>query len=136
MSVTEGNLEWRAMDNKGEMRELSLAIQLDTFTIEEYEPKLVVIESETGRMLPADRPESYMYEGIGKTTQLAGVTIEILDYYPDAVIFRDSTFSNVVPMKMQGAISALKVKATKPGMDSVERLGNKWVICYSQPPYS
>lgn len=118
MSVTEGNLEWRAMDNKGEMRELSLAIQLDTFTIEEYEPKLVVIESETGRMLPADRPESYMYEGIGKTTQLAGVTIEILDYYPDAVIFRDSTFSNVVPMKMEGATSALKVKATKPGMDN------------------
>lgn len=118
MSVSEGNVEWRAMNNKEEIRELNLAIQLDTFTIEEYEPKLVVIESETGRMLPAARPESYMYEGIGKTTQLAGVTVEILDYYPDAVIFRDSTFSNVAPMKMDGATSAIKVKATKPGLDN------------------
>src|SRR5690554_1394082 len=118
MSVTEGNLEWRAMDSKGELRELNLAIQLDTFTIEEYEPKLVVIESETGKMLPAARPESYMYEGIGKTTQLAGLTVEILDYYPDAVIFRDSTFSNVVPMKMDGATSAIKVIATKTGLDN------------------
>ena len=117
MSVTEGNLEWRALNSKGEMKELNLAIQLDTFTIEQYDPKLVVIESETGRMLPEARPESYMFEGIGKTAQLAGLTLEILDYYPDAVIFKDSTFSNVVPMKMEGATTAIKVKVSRPGMD-------------------
>ena len=117
MSVTEGNLEWRALNSKGEMKELNLAIQLDTFTIEQYYPKLVVIESETGRMLPEARPESYMYEGVGKTVQLAGINIEILDYYPNAIIFKDSTFSNVVPMKMDGATTAIKIKATKPGLD-------------------
>ena len=117
MSVTEGNLEWRALNSKGEMKELNLAIQLDTFTIEQYDPKLVVIESETGRMLPEARPESYMFEGIGKTAQLAGLTLEILDYYPDAVIFKDSTFSNVVPMKMEGATTAIKVEVSRPGMD-------------------
>ena len=117
MSVTEGNLEWRALNSKGEMKELNLAIQLDTFTIEQYDPKLVVIESETGRMLPEARPESYMFEGIGITAQLAGLTLEILDYYPDAVIFKDSTFSNVVPMKMEGATTAIKVEVSRPGMD-------------------
>lgn len=121
MSVDEGNIEWRAMDNKGGVKELSLAIQLDTFIIEEYEPKLVVIENETGRMLPASRPESYMFEGVGKTIQLAGLTLEILDYIPDAVIFRDSTFSNVVSMKMDGATTAVKVRALKPDTEeSVE----------------
>ena len=118
MTVQEGNVEWRALDNQNDIKELSLAIQLDTFIIEEYEPKLVVIEDETGRMLPAERPESYMVEEIGKTTTLAGITIEILDYIPDAVIFRDSTFSNVVPMKMSGATAAVKVKASKPGIDT------------------
>ncbi len=118
MTVQEGNVEWRALDNKNDIKELNLAIQLDTFIIEEYQPKLVVIEGETGRMLPAERPVSYMVEETGKTTTLAGITIEILDYIPDAVIFRDSTFSNVVPMKMDGATAAVKVKASKPGMDT------------------
>lgn len=46
MSVNEGEVEWRASNQSGEIKELSLAIQLDTFLIEEYSP-LVLIESET-----------------------------------------------------------------------------------------
>lgn len=116
MTIREGQVEWRGNLKTGEIKELPLAIQLDTFMIEEYEPKLVIIENETGKMLPASRPESYMFEGIGKTTQLAGVTLEITDYLPHAAIFRDSTFMNVVPMMMEGATTAIKVKADKPGL--------------------
>ena len=117
MAVQEGNVEWRATDKKGEIKELNIALQLDTFMIEEYEPKLVVIETETGRMLPADKPDSYMFEGVGKTTHLAGLSLEIIDYLPNAAVFRDSTFSNIVPMIMDGATTAIKLKASKPGMD-------------------
>ena len=117
MTVQEGQVEWRGTTWGGEIKELSVALQLDTFLIDEYEPKLVVIETETGRMLPEARPESYMFEGIGKTTRLAGVDVEILDYLPHAAIFRDTTFLNVVPMMMEGATTAIKVRATKPGME-------------------
>ena len=117
MNVREGEVEWRGTGKMGEIKELPVAIQLDTFMIEEYEPKLVIIETETGRMLPASRPESYMFEGVGKTTRLAGVTLEITDYLPHAAIFRDSTFMNVVPMIMEGATTAIKIKAEKPGLD-------------------
>ncbi|SEA35336.1 respiratory nitrite reductase specific cytochrome c biogenesis protein NrfK /respiratory nitrite reductase specific cytochrome c biogenesis protein NrfL [Porphyromonadaceae bacterium NLAE-zl-C104] len=116
MTIQEGQVEWRGNLKTGEIKELPLAIQLDTFMIEEYEPKLVIIENGTGKMLPASRPESYMFEGIGKATQLAGVTLEITDYLPHAAIFRDSTFMNVVPMMMEGATTAIKVKADKPGL--------------------
>lgn len=116
MSIQEGEVEWRGVLKTGEIKELAVAIQLDTFMIEEYEPKLVIIENETGKMLPASRPESYMFEGVGKTTSLAGVTLEITDYLPHAAIFRDSTFMNVVPMMMEGSTTALKVKADKPGL--------------------
>lgn len=116
MSVQEGQVEWRGTGKTGEIKELPVAIQLDTFMIEEYEPKLVIIENETGKMLPASRPESYMFEGVGKTTQLADVTLEITDYLPHAAIFRDSTFMNVVPMMMEGSTTAIKVKADKPGL--------------------
>ncbi|MEA5128050.1 MAG: cytochrome c biogenesis protein ResB [Proteiniphilum sp.] len=116
MTIQEGQVEWRGSLQTGEIKELPLAIQLDTFMIEEYEPKLVIVENETGKMLPASRPESYMFEGVGKTTQLAGVTLTITDYLPHAAIFRDSTFMNVVPMMMEGATTALKVKVNKPGL--------------------
>lgn len=116
MSVQEGQVEWRGITWSGEVKELPVAIQLDTFMIDEYEPKLVVIETATGKMLPESRPESYMFEGKGKTTQLAGTTIEILDYLPHAAIFRDSTFLNVVPMMMEGATTAIKARVSKPGM--------------------
>ena len=116
MTIREAEVEWRGNLKTGEIKELPLAIQLDTFMIEEYEPKLVIIENGTGKMLPASRPESYMFEGIGKSTQLAGVTLEITDYLPHAAIFRDSTFMNVVPMMMEGATTAIKVKADKPGL--------------------
>ena len=116
MSVQEGAVEWRSNNSSGETMELSLAIQLDSFLIEEYPPKLVIIEHETGKMLPASRPGSYMFDGVGKTTQLAGYRVEIIEYLPHAAVFRDSSFTNVVPMMMEGAAEAIRVKVSKPGL--------------------
>ena len=129
MTVQEGHVEWRAQSTSGDIRELPIAIQLDTFMIDQYEPKLVVIDNRSGKILPATRPQSYMFEGIGKTTQLAGLTLEITDYLPNAAIFRDSTFANVVPMKMDGATNAIKVRVTKPGQS--EQPVEGWVTCGS-----
>lgn len=116
MTVAEGNTEWRAQDASGNIRELPVAIELDTFKIEEYPPKLVVIDNRTGKILPENRPGSYMFEAIGKTTQLNGNTIELLEYIPQAAIVRDSVFTNVVPMPMDGAATALKVRVTNPSL--------------------
>ena len=115
MSVKEGTVEWRSNNNEGEIKELPLAIQLDSFHIEAYPPKLVFIENETGRMLPEARPVSYQFEGVGKTVQLAGYSVEIIDYLAHAALFKDSVFTNVVPMMMEGATTAIKVKVSKSG---------------------
>src|SRR5690554_3922504 len=115
MSVQEGAVEWRSNNSSGETMELSLAIQLDSFLIEEYPPKLVIIEHETGRMLPEARPVSYQFEGVGKTVQLAGYSVEIIDYLAHAALFKDSVFTNVVPMMMEGATTAIKVKVNQSG---------------------
>lgn len=116
MTVREGTVEWRATDQLGQVHELPIAIELDTFMIEEYPPKLVIIDNQTGKILPADRPETYMFDGVGKTTTLAGNTIEILDYISDAAIVRDSSFVNFVPMPMPGSTSALKVKVVNSSL--------------------
>lgn len=117
MSVSEGQVEWRGSDRSGRIRDLSIAVQLDSFKIEEYEPRLVVIETANGRMLPISKPDNYMFEKVGKTIQLAGFTVEITDYLPNAAIFTDSTFMNIVPMKMDGAATAIKARVTKSGSE-------------------
>ncbi len=112
MNVKEGQVEWRAMDLLGEVHELPIAIELDTFKIEEYLPKLVVINNQTGKILPDGRPESYMYEEIGGKTTLAGYSIEVLDYLPSAAVVQDSTQANVVPFYMEGASTALQIRVS------------------------
>ncbi len=116
MTVVEGNTEWRAHDALGNLKELPVAIELDTFIIEEYPPKLVVIDNRTGKILPVNRPESYMFERLGKSTQLNGNTVEVLAYIPQAAVVRDSSFTSVVPMLMDGAATALKVRVTNPSL--------------------
>lgn len=124
MTVAQGTVEWRAQDALGTVHELPIAIELDTFKIEEYPPKLVIIDNHSGKILPANRPESYMFESVGKTVQLAGHTIEILEYISQAAVVRDSAHTSVVPMPMDGAATALKVRVTAP---SLQEPAEGWV---------
>ena len=41
--------EWRATNDKNEVVELPLALELNQFSIDEYPPKLMIIDSETGK---------------------------------------------------------------------------------------
>lgn len=116
MTVKEGNVEWRALDRTGGLRELPVAIELDTFTIEEYPPKLVVIDTHSGKMLPEKQPENYVYGGVGEKTALNGNHIEILEYLPQAGMVQDSNFVNFVPYFTEGATTALKIRVTNPNL--------------------
>lgn len=50
------------MNEHGKLIELSLAIELKDFTIDEYPPKLMLIDNETGRTLPEKAPEHLLLE--------------------------------------------------------------------------
>lgn len=69
--------EYRATDDNGKVHELDVAIQLNHFAIEEYPPKLLLIDNETGAVLTTpegeniapleldiDGEHSYNYNGI------------------------------------------------------------------------
>ena len=62
MTVPLENPEWRASDEKNEMIELPLAIELRSFTIDEYPPKLMLIDNETGGVLPEKSPVHFLLE--------------------------------------------------------------------------
>lgn len=116
MTVSEGNIEWRAQDHFQKTVELPIAIQLDTFMIEEYPPKLMLVDLVSGKGLPENKPAAYLVEGEGKTTQLMGYTIDILSYLPNAAILRDSTNSYAVAYHSEGNAHAVKVRVSHEDM--------------------
>ena len=118
MSVSEGNVEWRAHNEMQNIVELPIAIQLDTFMIEEYPPKLMLVDLESGKALPENKPVSYLYEGEGKSAKLMEYNIDILSYLPNAAIMRDSLNSFAVPYHSEGNTHALKVRVSNEEMDN------------------
>ncbi len=116
MTVQEGNVEWRAFDNNKNYHELELAIQLDTFRIEEYNPKIVIIDNKEGKVLPVNKPESYMLNGVGDKMKLAGYSLEILQYIPHAGRVQDGDVVNYAPLHVKGSTSAAKIKVNGPSL--------------------
>ena len=62
MTTRIDNAEWLAMDEHGKLIELPLAIELKDFTIDEYPPKLMLIDNETGGVLPEKSPVHLLLE--------------------------------------------------------------------------
>lgn len=62
MTVSLGKAEWRAQTSDGHLLELPLALELTGFTIDEYPPKLMLIDNETGKTLPEGKPENLLLE--------------------------------------------------------------------------
>ena len=58
ITVREGDTEWRGVVSGGtEVEELPVALALLDFDMEEYPPKIALIERSTGTSLPAGKPE-------------------------------------------------------------------------------
>lgn len=144
----QGQPEWRALDERQEVVELPLAIQLEQFTIDEYPPKLMMINSE-GLPIPKYKPATLLIDSTFTTGDLNGWTVSIvkrLDNAAPAVLASmagnmpremmgqlkmDSLGMAInkggfVPFEGRGAQCALLVKATKDGK---EKTG--WVTCGS-----
>ena len=118
MTVAEGNVEWRAEDERNNLIELPIAIQLDTFMIEEYPPKLMVVDLESSLVLPRNKPVWFEYEGENKSKKLSDYTIDILSYIPNAAIMHDSLNTYAVPFHSEGGASAIKVRVSNAEMDN------------------
>lgn len=111
MPVTEGAAEWRATDETGGMVELPLAIELKNFTIDEYPPKLMVIDNTTGKALPEGQPVNLLVEEAPLSGHLLDWTLEVTDFIPMAACVADKDTVNFVGFQTEGATSALYVKA-------------------------
>lgn len=87
MRVNEGEVEWRA-ERSGfgaleALEELPIAISLKNFEIDEYPPKLAIIERATGEALPKGRP-LFISAEVNNFAQIErwSIKVDSLNYLP------------------------------------------------------
>lgn len=149
-----GKPEWRALDAWNNVRHLPIAIELQKFTIDQYPPKLMVINND-GKPLPLNRPDNVIANKAGHIGNLGNWKIEVVrlldSAMPEALekmvgkmpqgmmaqIRLDSlgmtkSKNGFIPSDAPGSECALLIKATREGQ---ARKG--WVSCGSYAfPYA
>ncbi|MDR0938299.1 MAG: cytochrome c biogenesis protein ResB [Mediterranea sp.] len=129
MTVSVGQTEWRATDaTTGQLAELPLAIELKRFTIDEYPPKLMLIDNATGQTLPKGQPASLLLEDDIDTGTLGDWEITVDERLPMAAAMMSADTMRFVEYGSEGATTAVHLKAFRPA-DGASRAG--WVSCGS-----
>ena len=111
LTARKGKAEWRAFTRDREMIELPLAIELHDFTIDEYPPKLILIDHETSKALPEGKPVNLLVEDDLVQGQLADWKIDIIQRIPQAAGMVTADTIRFVEFHSMGATYALYLKA-------------------------
>jgi hypothetical protein len=85
MYVREGETQWQVFDPSGHALELPLAIKLKDFILEQYPPRLAIIDRQSGVPLPEDKPGYYQIDTRRPQGQLGEWAITLDDYLHEAV---------------------------------------------------
>lgn len=111
MTISQDAPEWRAVDDRGEMHELPIAIQLKQFTIDEYPPKLILIDNQTGNAVDGQQAETLLIDSTFTEGQLGDWRIRLVKKldYAAPVLQEDSTYFE--EWMQTGAVSAVCVEA-------------------------
>ncbi len=129
MTVPLGGTEWRAQDEKtGQMVELTLAIELKDFTIDEYPPKLMLIDNSSGRLLPEKTPVHLLLEEGVSGGRLMDWDISVTESLPEAACFVSADSLKFTGFHSPGSAYAVRIEAIN--RISGEQKGG-WVSCGS-----
>ena len=125
MYCEQGKPEWRGLDAWNNVHELPVAIELEKFTIDEYPPKLMVVDNE-GKPLPIDKPDILEVEGSNASGTLAGFDISVLRRIDNAMPAALARMAEGMPAQMLSQIR----------MDSLGQALNKDGYVFSSAPGS
>lgn len=130
MNVARDVPEWRAVDVHGKIKELPVAVQLLDFDIDEYPPKLILIDNNTGREIPERKPCMLIVDNDFKSGFLGEWEISLLRRIDDSApaMERDTTY--YVPWSSTGAVCALYIEAHRKNKEK-EAVKKGWVTCGS-----
>ena len=128
MTTRMGNAEWRATDDKGKLIELPLAIELKDFTIDEYPPKLMLIDNETGGVLPEKSPVHLLLENGVSEGSLLDWDLFVEQSIPMAASVATEDTLKFTDFHSMGATYAVYLKAVNRKNQQTKE---GWVSCGS-----
>jgi len=129
MTTSLGNAEWRAQDETTQqIIELPLAIELKNFTIDEYPPKLMVIDNETGKALPEGSPGHLLLEEGVQEGELLDWKLTISQSIPEAASVATEDTLKFTAFPSMGSTYAVYLKAFNPKTNEQKE---GWVSCGS-----
>ncbi len=111
MYVREGEAEWRVYNDQGKMLDLPIAIELIDFSMDEYPPKLAIIDRETGTPQPEAKADYFQIDEQIHEGRLCDWEITLKQYIHQAVRNSDSTYHEV---RMPAASPAALVEVYRP----------------------
>jgi hypothetical protein len=114
MHIQEGEVEWRVYSENEDVLELPIAIQLNDFDMEEYSPKLTIIDRQTGEAQPKGRPDFFQIDMQRPQGRLDKWDIELKEYIHQAIRNSDSTYQ-AVPMPGSSPATKILAKNVKTG---------------------
>lgn len=79
MELHEGEIVWYASDDQGNQIEMPLAMELQSFNMEEFNPKLAVIEPHSGRIVQETIPEMFEVD-TGNRSNIYGYDVEVIRF--------------------------------------------------------
>jgi len=107
MNCYEKQPEWRAVDTSGKTVELPLAIQLLNFNIDEFKPKVTIVDNQTGQIV--EQKKKAQYEVLDRNSfDLYNYHLEIEQFLETSGKVGDAYFAVNEP----GASPSAKVKVT------------------------
>jgi len=122
MDVYENKIELRSYDDNKKFYEMPLAIKLKDFLIDEFNPKLAIVENETGSLYEAQKPSMIMIEK-GLHCDLQNWKIQVEEFYVTSGRSGDRYYKLVD----FGAAPAAKVQVISPQNDTLQG----WISCGS-----
>lgn len=128
MTTRMGSAEWRATDDKGQLIELPLAIELKDFTIDEYPPKLMLIDNETYCTLPEKSPVHVLLEEGVTNGSLQDWQLTIEQSIPMAASVATEDTLKFTEFHSMGATYAVYLKAVNQKNQTTKE---GWVSCGS-----
>jgi hypothetical protein len=115
--------EWRVYSENKDVLELPIAITLNDFIMEEYAPKLAIIDRVTGKAIPEETPNYFQLADKQTETIIEGWKIKVDTFYTDAIRNSAKTYQKI---NMPGSCPAAKVSLTE--IKSGKKLSG-WVCC-------
>ncbi|GAA4832308.1 cytochrome c biogenesis protein ResB [Algivirga pacifica] len=107
MDLYEGKVEYRAYDDQGNMQEMPIAFKLKDFKLDEFTPKLGIVNNKTGNLYLEEGNSMRMIEE-NSPYELMGWEFEVKKYFYESVRLSNGRYE---PVNEMGAAPAAKVIA-------------------------